>query len=239
MTCASAWMESALLDPDGGQRWVIYDEARRLMAHPGLLHRVDAQSRLARHYGIVNMLIFHKLTDLDNVGASGTAARALTPSLLANAETAKVSKLRFSTSAWRTSLLAEPTSSRRPIMLMSTKPLMSGFIASQSRFFSTRGLPRLVRPEDRIPLGSGCSSPTHVLSAYRSTGRLAMASQRPLTASIWHANSWTPALDTEGAIASESKGAVGRCRLVVFTTSAVVSRSGYQGDPWWVKGAHQ
>lgn len=79
MTCASAWMESALLDPDGGQRWVIYDEARRLMAHPGLLHRVDAQSRLARHYGIVNMLIFHKLTDLDNVGASGTAARALTP----------------------------------------------------------------------------------------------------------------------------------------------------------------
>ena len=31
MTCASAWMESALLDPAGGQRWVIYDEAWRLM----------------------------------------------------------------------------------------------------------------------------------------------------------------------------------------------------------------
>jgi len=27
MTCSSAWMESALSDPNGGQRWVIYDEA--------------------------------------------------------------------------------------------------------------------------------------------------------------------------------------------------------------------
>jgi hypothetical protein len=29
MTCSSAWMESALLDPQGRQRWVIYDEAWR------------------------------------------------------------------------------------------------------------------------------------------------------------------------------------------------------------------
>src|SRR5699024_4279038 len=42
MTCSSAWMESALLDPNGGQRWVIYDEAWRLMSHPALLKRMDA-----------------------------------------------------------------------------------------------------------------------------------------------------------------------------------------------------
>lgn len=87
MTCASAWMESALLDPAGGQRWVIYDEAWRLMSHPALLRRMDAQWRLARHYGIANMLIFHKLSDLDTVGDQGTALRALASSLLANAET--------------------------------------------------------------------------------------------------------------------------------------------------------
>ena len=87
MTCSSAWMESALLDPAGGQRWVIYDEAWRLMSHPALLKRMDAQWRLARHYGIANMLIFHKLTDLDNVGDQGSAMRALASSLLANAET--------------------------------------------------------------------------------------------------------------------------------------------------------
>jgi len=87
MTCASAWMESALLDPHGGQRWVVYDEAWRLMSHPALLRRMDAHWRLARHYGIANMLIFHKLTDLDTVGDSGSAMRALASSLLANAET--------------------------------------------------------------------------------------------------------------------------------------------------------
>ncbi|SFS16501.1 hypothetical protein SAMN04487846_3319 [Microbacterium sp. cf046] len=87
MTCSSAWMEAALADPAGGQRWVIYDEAWRLMAYPALLRRMDAQWRLARHFGIANMLIFHKLSDLDNVGDSGSAMRALASSLLANAET--------------------------------------------------------------------------------------------------------------------------------------------------------
>jgi len=87
MTCSSAWMEAALADPAGGQRWVIYDEAWRLMSHPALLRRMDAQWRLARHYGIANMLIFHKLSDLDTVGDQGSAMRALASSLLANAET--------------------------------------------------------------------------------------------------------------------------------------------------------
>ena len=87
MTCSSAWMESALLDPAGGQQWCIYDEAWRLMSHPALLKRMDAHWRLARHYGIANMLIFHKLTDLENVGDQGSAMRSLANSLLANAET--------------------------------------------------------------------------------------------------------------------------------------------------------
>ena len=85
MTCSSAWMESALADPARGQHWVIYDEAWRLMAYPARLRRIDAQWRLARHFGIANMLIFHKLSDLDNVGDSGSAMRALAASLLANA----------------------------------------------------------------------------------------------------------------------------------------------------------
>lgn len=87
MTCSGAWMESALLDPNGGQRWVVYDEAWQLMSHPALLRRMDAHWRLARHFGIANMLIFHKLSDLDNVGDQGTAMHALAASLLANAET--------------------------------------------------------------------------------------------------------------------------------------------------------
>lgn len=87
MTCSSAWMEGALLDPAGGQRWCIYDEAWRLMSQPALLRRMDAHWRLARAYGIANMMLFHKISDLDNVGDQGSAMRALANSLLANAET--------------------------------------------------------------------------------------------------------------------------------------------------------
>ncbi|HLR44353.1 MAG TPA: ATP-binding protein [Brevibacterium sp.] len=87
MTCSSAWMEAALLDRAGGQRWCIYDEAWRLMSQPALLRRMDAHWRLARAYGISNALIFHKLSDMENVGDEGSAMRALANSLLANAET--------------------------------------------------------------------------------------------------------------------------------------------------------
>lgn len=87
MTCSAAWMEAALQDPSGGQRFVVYDEAWRLMSYPALLARMDAQWRLARHYGLANLLIFHKLTDLENVGDQGSRMRALASSLLANAET--------------------------------------------------------------------------------------------------------------------------------------------------------
>jgi type IV secretory pathway VirB4 component len=87
MTCASAWMEAALTDPDGGQRWVVHDEAWRVMSEPALLRRMDASWRLARHYGIANVLVFHKLSDLNTVGDTGSALHALAGSLLALAET--------------------------------------------------------------------------------------------------------------------------------------------------------
>ena len=43
--------------------------------------------RRARHCGFANILIFHKLTDLENIGDEGSAMLALASSNLANAET--------------------------------------------------------------------------------------------------------------------------------------------------------
>ena len=87
MTCASAWMESALAEPDGGQRWVIYDEAWRLMRHPALLARMQSQWKLSRGLGIANLLIVHRLSDLEAVGDTGSEARALARGLLADCST--------------------------------------------------------------------------------------------------------------------------------------------------------
>jgi len=87
MTCASAWMEAALSDPSGGHRWVVYDEAWRLLKHPSLLARMQAQWKLSRALGIANLMVIHRLSDLDAVGDANTEARALALGLLADCST--------------------------------------------------------------------------------------------------------------------------------------------------------
>ena len=87
MTCASTWMEAVLGDPAGGQRLVVYDEAWRLMAQPALLARMQAQWKLSRAWGLANVLIVHRLSDLDAVGDAGSQSRGLAQGLLGDTAT--------------------------------------------------------------------------------------------------------------------------------------------------------
>ncbi len=87
MTCASAWLEAVLADGAQGHRWVIYDEAWRLMHALPLVRRMQAQWKLSRAHGIANLLIVHRLSDLDAVGAAGSEARAVAEGLLADCST--------------------------------------------------------------------------------------------------------------------------------------------------------
>jgi hypothetical protein len=87
MTCASAWMEAALADPNGGQRWVIYDEAWRLLRQATLLTRMQSQWKLSRALGIANLMIIHRLSDLDAIGDANSQTRNLAQGLLADCST--------------------------------------------------------------------------------------------------------------------------------------------------------
>jgi type IV secretory pathway VirB4 component len=110
MTCASAWLESALAhhaasDRRGSDRpnaptrdglgggdafkgqWVIYDEAWRLLRSPAMLRRVQSQWKLSRAHGIANLLVLHRLSDLHAVGSDGSESRALAAGLLADCST--------------------------------------------------------------------------------------------------------------------------------------------------------
>jgi hypothetical protein len=87
MTCASSWMEAALQDPGGGQRWVIYDEAWRVLKQPALLARMQSQWKLSRALGIANLMVIHRLSDLDAVGERDSEARNLALGLLADCST--------------------------------------------------------------------------------------------------------------------------------------------------------
>ena len=87
MACASSWMEAALADPQGGQRWVVYDEAWRVLKQPALLARMQSQFKLSRALGIANLLVIHRLSDLEAVGEANSQARNLALGLLADCST--------------------------------------------------------------------------------------------------------------------------------------------------------
>jgi hypothetical protein len=48
---------------------------------------MQAQWKLSRAYGIANLLVIHRLSDLDAVGARGSEARAIAEGLLADCST--------------------------------------------------------------------------------------------------------------------------------------------------------
>jgi type IV secretory pathway VirB4 component len=86
MTCTSAWLEGSL-GTGTGKRWVIYDEAWRLLRQVALVRRMQSQWKLSRALGIANLLVLHRLSDLDAVGHHGSEARALAEGLLADCST--------------------------------------------------------------------------------------------------------------------------------------------------------
>lgn len=87
MACVSTWMESAVRDPAGGQRWMIYDECWRVMQHVALLRRMQAQWKLARAWGLANAMVIHRLSDVAAVGDEGSEARKLALGLVADSGT--------------------------------------------------------------------------------------------------------------------------------------------------------
>ena len=87
MTCASAWMESALASSSDQRRLVVYDEAWRMLRHLALVRRMQSQWKLSRALGVANLAVVHRISDLGAVGASGSEAVALAQGLLADCST--------------------------------------------------------------------------------------------------------------------------------------------------------
>jgi hypothetical protein len=87
MTCTSSWMETAIRDPAGGKRYMIYDEAWRIMRELPLLRRMQSQWKLARGLGIANVAIMHRYSDGSAVGDAGSEQRALAEGLIADTST--------------------------------------------------------------------------------------------------------------------------------------------------------
>ena len=86
MTCGAAWLETAITAAPT-QRWVIYDEAWRLLRSLALVRQMQAQWKLSRSLGVANLLVLHRLSDLDSAGGAGTEIRSVAGGLLSDCST--------------------------------------------------------------------------------------------------------------------------------------------------------
>ncbi len=77
------------LDGVGGseRRFIIYDEAWRILAAPTHLARVNAELRLSRAQGTATVLITHALSDTDKAADAGSSAAATARGLVALCDT--------------------------------------------------------------------------------------------------------------------------------------------------------
>lgn len=80
--CIQTWAEAAVTTDEYGQRVVVYEEGMEALNDAGSLQRMMTQVKLARAYGLFNVLVLHKLSDLDMAGDEGSASRASAYSLL-------------------------------------------------------------------------------------------------------------------------------------------------------------
>lgn len=84
--CCAAWLEAMVSNSDSGKRIVVYEEGWDSVTNRADLERMVENWKLARDYGIFNVLLMHKVTDLDMAGDAGSQLAAMANSLLADAD---------------------------------------------------------------------------------------------------------------------------------------------------------
>jgi type IV secretory pathway VirB4 component len=87
MTCATAWLQVALSRRDGRRRIVVVDEAWVILTNLAVARWLQASWKLSRAYGVANVVVVHRLSDLTAAGASGSEQVGLAQGLLSDSET--------------------------------------------------------------------------------------------------------------------------------------------------------
>ena len=85
--CVSAWLSGRLARDDGIKRLVVLDEGWAVLADPATAGFLQRSWKLARSYGVANMLVVHRLSDLGSAGAEGSRETGIARGLLSDSET--------------------------------------------------------------------------------------------------------------------------------------------------------
>lgn len=87
MTCVAAWLQAALAADVTTRRVVVMDEAWRMFGDVAIAAWMQQSFKLSRSFGVQNILVMHRLSDLGAAGAAGSHQVRLVEGLLADAET--------------------------------------------------------------------------------------------------------------------------------------------------------
>ena len=87
MTCATAWLQSAFRTSDQVRRLVVVDEAWAVLSDLAIARWLRSSFKLSRAFGVANVTVLHRVSDLAAAGAEGSEQVRLAQGLLADAET--------------------------------------------------------------------------------------------------------------------------------------------------------
>ncbi len=87
MTCATAWLQASLRCSDGVKRLVVVDEAWAILHDLATAQWLQASFKLSRSFGVANVAVVHRLSDLRAAGGDGSSQQRLAEGLLADSET--------------------------------------------------------------------------------------------------------------------------------------------------------
>ena len=96
MICAAAFQRAVITDlrdrAEAGEQHTrkiisVYDECWKVIGQIGVGEWLQESFKLSRSHGTQNIIVIHRLSDLQAAGAAGSRERALAEGLLADAET--------------------------------------------------------------------------------------------------------------------------------------------------------
>jgi type IV secretory pathway VirB4 component len=91
MACATAWMSAQLArtaeHPSRERLISVADESWKIIQHTGLGEWFQSNFKLARQFGVMNLVVLHKLGDLQAAGDAGSRAARIAEGLIADAST--------------------------------------------------------------------------------------------------------------------------------------------------------
>jgi type IV secretory pathway VirB4 component len=87
MACTAAWLQGAWAREDHIRRIVVLDEAWVILRHLSIARWLRESWKLARSYGVQNIAVMHRLSDLTAAGDEGSEQVQLAKGLLEDSET--------------------------------------------------------------------------------------------------------------------------------------------------------